>query len=64
MPAIASFFLSCIICKNGEFEPTAADLPKLACRTIENFAKISLRRIAWNSTKPLIKEIAMIIPTT
>ena len=31
---------------NGELEPTAAEFPRLAINTIENFAKISLSKIA------------------
>ena len=48
--AAANRYLSFIICMNGEFEPTAAEFPRLAIRTIENFAKISLRRIILNNS--------------
>ena len=48
--ATASFLLSFIICMNGELDPTAAELPMLAISTIENFAKISLSKIAWNNS--------------
>jgi hypothetical protein len=48
--ATTSLLLSFIICKNGELEPTAAELPILAIRTIENLAKISLSKIAWNNS--------------
>ena len=45
----ASFFRFFIISTNGEFEPREADFPILAIKTIENFATISLRKIAKNN---------------
>jgi len=64
MPATASLFLSFIICVKGELEPTAADCPMLAIKTIENLAKISLSNIAWNNAKPLVNDRAIIAPIT
>jgi len=62
MNAAASFFLSFIIFTKGEFEPSEAEFPKLAISTMENFAKISLIRIALNKSNPLVREIVIIKP--
>ena len=62
MNAAASFFLSFIIFTKGEFEPSEAEFPKLAINTMENFAKISLIRIALNKSNPLVREIVTTKP--
>ena len=45
-----------------EFEPTDAEFPKLAIKTIENFAKISLIKIALNKSNPVVSEIVTTNP--
>ena len=59
--ASINFLLSFIICTKDEFDPTEAEFPKLAIKTIENFAKISLIKIALNKSNPVVSEIVTII---
>ncbi len=54
--------MSFIIFIKGEFEPNDAEFPKLAIKTIENFAKISLIKIALNKSNPVVSEIAITNP--